>query len=80
LLAQALLGETRPPAVEEVAGALQQIEEEAIEHRLRELRGQIAESERMGDVAETLRLSQEKLRLDRALRELHQRGQGEGSR
>jgi DNA primase len=80
LLAQALLGETRPPAVEEVAGALQQIEEEAIEHRLRELRGQIAEAERVGDVTETLRLSQEKLRLDRALRELHQRGQGEGSR
>jgi DNA primase len=79
LLAQALLGETKPPGVEEVSGALQQIEEEAIEHRLRELRGQIAEAERKGDMAETLRLSQEKLRLDRALRELHQRGQALGS-
>jgi DNA primase len=79
LLAQALLGETKPPGVDEVSGALQQIEEEAIERRLRELRGQIAEAERKGDMAETLRLSQEKLRLDRALRELHQRGQALGS-
>jgi DNA primase len=81
LLAQALLGETRPPAQEEVAGALQQIHEQAIEHRQRELRGQIAEAERKGDLAETLRLTQEKLQLDRALRELHQKGRdGTGDR
>ncbi len=33
LLAQALLGETKPPAEDEVAGALQQIHEQALEHR-----------------------------------------------
>jgi DNA primase len=75
LLAQALHGETHPPAQEEVAGALQQIEEQAIEHRQRELRAQIADAERRNDTAETLRLTQEKLALDRALRDLHRRGQ-----
>ncbi len=77
LLAQALLGETKPPADEEVAGALQQIHEQALEHRLREVRGQIADAERSGDMAETLRLTQEKLQLDRELRELHRRGQSQ---
>jgi DNA primase len=77
LLAQALLGETKPPADEEVAGALQQIQEQALEHRLREVRGQIADAERRGDAEETLRLTQEKLQLDRALRELHQRGRAQ---
>jgi DNA primase len=74
LLAQALFGETRPPGDGEVAGALQQIHEQAIEHRRREVIRLIAEAERKGDMAETLQLTQEKLRLDKALRELHQRG------
>jgi DNA primase len=79
LLAQALLGETRPPAEEEVAGALQRIQEQTNEHRQRELRGLIADAERKGDLEETLRLTQEKLQLDRTLRELHQRGQDSGN-
>ena len=75
LLAQALLGETRPPGETEVSGALQHIHEEAIEHRRRELLREIAEAERRADMIEALRLTQEKLQLDRALRELHQKGQ-----
>lgn len=71
LLAQALLGETRPPADHEVAGALQQIQERAIEHRLRDLLAQIAEAERRGDFAVTMTLTQQKLELDQALRQLH---------
>ncbi len=51
LLAEALLKETRPPDENEVASSIQQIQERAIESRLRELRGLIAEAERRGDVA-----------------------------
>lgn len=76
LLAQALLGETRPPADHEVAGALQQIQERAIEHRRREILGLLAAAERSGDSAEVIRLSQEKLELDKALRQLQQRLHG----
>jgi DNA primase len=71
LLAEALLGETRPPEEEEVASSIQQIEERAIEHRLRELRARIAEAERHADIAELAILLQEKVRLDKALRQLH---------
>ena len=71
LLAQALHGETRPPGEAEVASSLQQIQEQAIEHRQRELRAQIAEAERRGDFAELAVLTQQKLDLDRALRLLH---------
>ena len=71
LLAQALLGETRPPAAEEVASALQHIQERAIEHRRRELLGQIAEAERKGDFAEVIALTQQKAQFDQALRQLH---------
>jgi DNA primase len=74
LLAQALLGETRPPGEPEVAGALQHIHEEAIEHRRREVLRLIADAERKGDISQALALTQEKLQLDRALRELHRRG------
>jgi DNA primase len=73
LLAQALLGETRPPELSEVEGAIQEIEERGIESRLRELRAQIAEAERKGDFAQLALSTQRKLELDRALRELHNR-------
>lgn len=74
LLAEALLGETRPPGAEEVASALQQIHERAMEHRQRELRAMIGDAERRADWAEIATLTQQKLELDRALRELHNRG------
>ena len=51
--------------------AIQEIHERAIEHRQRELRTQIAEAERRGDYAELALLTQQKLDLDRTLRQLH---------
>ncbi len=71
LLAEALMGETRPPQEEEVSSALQQSHERLLENRQRELRGAIGEAERSGNVAELARLTQAKLELDRELRGLH---------
>ena len=71
LLAEALLAETRPPENGEVASALQEVRERAIVSRLRDLRSLIAEAERRGDNAELALLMQQKLELDRALRQLH---------
>jgi DNA primase len=71
LLAEALLGETKPPEEGEVLSAIQEIQERASVNRLRELRELIAEAERRGDFAELAILTQQKLELDRALRQLH---------
>jgi DNA primase len=71
LLAETLLAEIKPPAECEVASAVQEIQERAMEHRLRELRTLIAEAERRGDITELTLLTQQKLDLDRALRQLH---------
>ncbi len=71
LLAEALLAETRPPEEGEVASALQEVQERAIESQQRNLRALIAEAERRGDYAELALLTQQKLERDRALRELH---------
>jgi DNA primase len=76
LLAEALLGETRPPDDREVESALQEIEERILEGRLRDVRAQIAEAERRGDHAGLALLTQQKLELDRALRELHRKHRG----
>ena len=71
LLAEALLAETRPPVESEVRSALQELEERAIESRQRELRARIAEAEQRGDFTEIAVLAQQKLELDRALKNLH---------
>jgi DNA primase len=71
LLAEALLAEMRPPADGEVTGALQEVQERAIEGRMRDLRALIAEAERQGDYAGLALLTQQKLDLDRTLRQLH---------
>jgi DNA primase len=71
LLAEALLGETRSPEGNEVEGAIQELQERAIEGLQRDLRAQIAEAERRGDYAGLALLTQKKLELDRALRGLH---------
>jgi len=76
LLAEALLHETRPPAETEVRSAIQEVEERVVEHRQRELRARIAEAERRGDSTELALLAQQKLQMDRVLREL----QGRSSR
>jgi DNA primase len=70
LLAEALLAETRPPEENEVSSALQEVQERAIIHRQRDLRTLIADAERRGDFAELAVLTQQKLELDRALRQL----------
>jgi DNA primase len=71
LLAEALLGESRPPEANEVESAVQEVQERAIEGRLRDMRAQIAEAEKNGDYAGLALLTQQKLDLDRALRRLH---------
>jgi DNA primase len=71
LLAETLLAETKPPEESEVQSAIQEIHERAIVRRQRELRELIAEAERRGDHAELAVLTQQKLDLDRALRQLH---------
>jgi DNA primase len=71
LLAEALLGESRPPEANEVESAVQEVQERAIEGRLRDMRAQIAEAERNRDFAGLALLTQQKLELDRALRRLH---------
>lgn len=70
LLAEALLGETRPPSAETVQGAIAGLRLRRLESYLRDLRVQIAEAERRGDVTETALLTQQKLSLDRSLRQL----------
>jgi DNA primase len=72
LLAEALLGESRPPQANEVESAVQEVQERAIEGRLRDMRAQIAEAERNGDFTGLALLTQQKLELDRALRKIHQ--------
>jgi DNA primase len=71
LLAETLLAETKPPEESEVHSAIQEIHERAIVRRQRDLRALIAEAERRGDHAELALLTQQKLDLDRALRQLH---------
>ena len=77
LLAEALLAETEPPSAETVQGAIASLEQRQFESQLRDLRVQIAEAERRGDFAELAVLTQRKLELDRALRQLHKRPSAE---
>jgi DNA primase len=71
LLAETLLAETKPPEEGEVQSAIQEIQERALEVRQRDLRTRIAEAERRGDFTELAQLTQQKMELDRALRQLH---------
>ena len=71
LLAETLLAETKPPEENEVQSAIQEIHERAIVRRQRELRELIAEAERRSDFTELALLTQQKLELDRTLRQLH---------
>jgi DNA primase len=72
-LAQVLLQEVDPPAEAEVHNAIQQIEERALESRRRAVIAAISEAEGRGDFAEVVVLTQKKMELDRALRQLHSR-------
>ena len=71
LLAEALMGETEPPPSETVKGAITSLQKRRIDSQLRNLRAEIAEAERRGDYAGLALLTQQKLELDRASRNLH---------
>lgn len=70
LLAEALMGETAPPPAATVEGAVVNRQRRQIDSRQRQLRAQIFEAERRGDSAELALLTQQKLDLDRAARQL----------
>ncbi len=70
LLAEALLAEHEPPSADTVIGAIVSLQQRKIEAEVRDLRAQIQEAERRGDFAELAVLTQRKLELDRALRQL----------
>jgi DNA primase len=69
-LAEALLAENEPPSADTVIGAIVSLQQRKFEAELRDLRAQIQEAERRGDFAELAILTQRKLELDRALRQL----------
>jgi DNA primase len=71
LLAEVLLAETEPPLAGTVEGSIVSLQQQQCVANLRDLRGQIAEAERRGDFTELALLTQRKLELDRALRQLH---------
>jgi len=77
LMAEALLSETKPPEAEEVLSAIQQIQERAIEQRLRALIREIGDAERRHDDDALLAATQQKMELDRALQQLHKHKPGE---
>jgi DNA primase len=76
LLAEALLAENEPPSQETVIGAIVSLQQRKIEADLRDIRTQIAEAERRGDFTELALLTQRKLELDKALRNLRSAGTG----
>ena len=57
-------------AAEQVANALHTLQRRYLERQLRELRTSIAEAERRGDSAMAVTLTLEKMKVDRALREM----------
>ena len=71
LMAEALLAETEPPSASTVVGSIVSLQRREMESRLREVRDEIAEAERKGDFGAVAQLTQQKLQLDRALRQLH---------
>ncbi len=73
LLAEVLLKETKPPEENEVASAIQELQERVIEKQLRELRGPLIEAARDQGSAEWTALWERKLELDRELQKLHRK-------
>jgi DNA primase len=70
LLAQLLMHEREPVTDGEVEAALDALRRLAFERRQRDLRAEIAEAARRGDFARQTALAAERLKVDRALREL----------
>ncbi len=71
LLAQALLQEGDAPETTAVEDALHGLELAYLEHEQRELRGTIRAAELRGDWAEVATLTQRKVAVDRAIRQMH---------
>ena len=71
LLAQVLLQETDAPEVSAVEDALHGLELAQLEHEQRELRTTIRAAELRGDWAEVATLTQQKVAIDRAIRQMH---------
>ena len=71
LLAETLMAETKPPDEGEVQSAVQEIQERAIEHRLRELRVEMDEAEKRGDKAGADVIGLQQIELRNTLRQLH---------
>ena len=76
LVAEALLAENEPPSPDTVVSTIVSLQQRGLEAGLRAVRAQIAEAERRGDFAELALLTQRKLELDRALRQLRSAGNG----
>jgi DNA primase len=71
MLAEALLQEVDPPGEGEVHSAILHIQERSLESERRAVIALIGEAEARGDFAEVVLLTQQKMELDRALRQLH---------
>ena len=71
LLAQALLQETEAPEVAAVEDALHGLELAHLEHEQRELRAALRAAELRGDWAEVATLTQRKVAVDKAIRQMH---------
>ena len=71
LLAQVLLQETEVPEVTVVEDALHGLEVAYLEHEQRELRATIRAAELRGDWAEVATLTQRKVAVDKAIRQMH---------
>jgi DNA primase len=70
LIAQVLFSESEPITAEQVAAAIQPLQHRYLASRQRELRALIAEAERKSDWGQIASLTNEKMQLDRQLRDL----------
>jgi DNA primase len=70
IVAQVLFAEFEPITAEQVAAAIQPLHHRYLGRRQRELRALIAEAERKGDWGKVAELTNEKMKLDRQLRDL----------
>ncbi len=73
LVAQLLMREGEPVSLHELEMALATLEQHFIERRQRQIRGEIADAERRGDLTRVTELITERMELDRQLHKLDQR-------
>jgi hypothetical protein len=73
MVAQLLMREGEPVSVHELEMALATLDQHFIERRQRQIRGEIADAERRGDLTRVTELITERMELDRELHKLDQR-------